>query len=96
MGRAGDRSPTGQGCEKLAVTVAEHLHILYPQVYTPLPFTRNESICKLGNVWPEFFQFVAFFLLTVGLLKIGATFLIHKNPSSAVGNGLGWFVPGIA
>lgn len=48
------------------------------------------------TIWPEFFQFIAFFLLTVGLLKIGATWLIHRNPSSSVGNGLGWFVPGIA
>ena len=47
-------------------------------------------------MWPEFFQFLAFFLLTVGLLKIGSTWLIHRNPSSALGSGLGWFVPGIA
>jgi hypothetical protein len=47
-------------------------------------------------VWPEFFQFLAFYLLTVGLLKIGSTFLLNKNPASSVGNGLGWFVPGIA
>ncbi len=48
------------------------------------------------NMWPEFFQFLAFFFVTVGMLKIGATWLIHKNASSALGNGLGWFVPGIA
>ncbi len=48
------------------------------------------------NVWPEFFQFLAFFLITVGLLKIGATFLIHRNAGSALGNGIGWFVPGVA
>lgn len=45
---------------------------------------------------PEFLQFVAFFLLTVGLLKIGSAWLIARNPGSALGNGLGWFVPGIA
>jgi hypothetical protein len=55
------------------------------------------GVYSLGHdVWPEFLQFMAFFLITVGLLKIGATWLIHKNPASAIGNGLGWFVPGIA
>ena len=47
-------------------------------------------------MWPEFLQFLAFFLLTVAALKVGATFLIHRNPGSVIGNGLGWFVPGIA
>ena len=47
-------------------------------------------------MWPEFVQFLAFFLITVGLLKIGATYLTHNNPGSALGNGLAWFVPGIA
>ncbi len=45
---------------------------------------------------PEFVQFLAFFLITVALLKIGATYLTHRNPSSTVGSGLAWFVPGIA
>ena len=45
---------------------------------------------------PEFLQFLAFFLLTVGLLKIGSTWLTHRNPGSAIGNGLAWFVPGLA
>ena len=48
------------------------------------------------TIWPEFFQFLAFYLITVGLLKIGSTWFLNKNPASAVGNGLGWFVPGIA
>lgn len=45
---------------------------------------------------PDFLQFLAFFLITVGLLKIGATWLLHADPGGALGNGLGWFVPGIA
>jgi len=45
---------------------------------------------------PEYAQYVAFFLITVALLKIGATYLTHNNPGSALGNGLAWFVPGIA
>lgn len=45
---------------------------------------------------PEFFQFTAFFLILVAALKIGATWLTHKNPGGAIGNGLAWFVPGIA
>ena len=45
---------------------------------------------------PEFTQFVAFFLLTVALLKIIATYITHNSPGSAIGNGLAWFVPGIA
>jgi len=47
-------------------------------------------------MWPEFIQFLAFFLITVGLLKIAATYLTHNSPNSAIGNGLAWFVPGIA
>lgn len=47
-------------------------------------------------MWPEFVQFLAFYLLTVGLLKIGSTFFLHRDPGSAIGAGLGWFVPGIA
>lgn len=47
-------------------------------------------------MWPEFLQFLFFFLLTVALLKVGATWLTHNNPGSALGNGIGWFVPGIA
>jgi hypothetical protein len=57
---------------------------------------RPEPVLRLQSVWPEFFQFLAFYLITVGLLKIGSTFLLNKNPASSVGNGLGWFVPGIA
>ncbi len=56
-------------------------------------------ICKPrreSTLWPEFLQYVAFFLLTVGLLKVGASFFIHRDPGSKLGNGLGWFVPGIA
>jgi hypothetical protein len=45
---------------------------------------------------PEFFQFLAFYMITVGLLKIGATYLTHQNPGGAIGNGLAWFVPGLA
>ena len=47
-------------------------------------------------MWPEFWQFLAFYAITVALLKISSAYLIHRNPSSAIGNGLGWFVPGIA
>lgn len=47
-------------------------------------------------MWPEFLQFLAFYLFTVAFLKIGATFLTHKNPGSVIGNGIGWFTPGIA
>jgi len=47
-------------------------------------------------MWPEFLQFLAFYLLTVGLLKIGSTYFLHRDPGSTLGNGLGWFVPGIA
>lgn len=47
-------------------------------------------------MWPEFLQYIAFFLLTVGLLKVGSTFFLHRDPASKIGNGLGWFVPGIA
>lgn len=45
---------------------------------------------------PEYVQFVAFYLITVALIKIGSTALTHRNPSSTVGNGLAWFGPGIA
>ena len=45
---------------------------------------------------PDFLQFLAFFLIAVAVLKIGSGYLIHRDPGSALGNGLGWFVPGIA
>jgi len=45
---------------------------------------------------PEFAQFLAFFFITVALLKIGAGYITHKSPGSAIGNGLAWFVPGLA
>ena len=41
---------------------------------------------------PEFGQFLAFFLITVALLKIGASFA-NRNGGNAIGNGLSWFVP---
>lgn len=44
-------------------------------------------------MWPEFMQFVAFFLLTVALLKIAAAKLAHSNPGSALASGLAWFIP---
>lgn len=47
-------------------------------------------------MWPEFVQWLTFFFLAVGGLKVGATFLLHRDPGSRLGNGLGWFVPGIA
>ena len=56
----------------------------------------NSPMFKVAGVWPEFLQWLAFYFLTVGLLKVGSAYFIHRNPSSAVGNGLGWFVPGIA
>jgi len=37
-------------------------------------------------MWPEFVQFLVFFLVTVGLLKVGATWLQHRNANSAIGN----------
>ena len=43
-------------------------------------------------MWPEYVQFVAFFLLTVGLLKIASAYLTDRNASSAAGNGLAWFL----
>lgn len=45
---------------------------------------------------PEYWQFLAFYLITVAALKIGATYFTHRNPSGALGTGLAWFVPGIA
>lgn len=42
-------------------------------------------------MWPEYLQFLAFYLLTVALIKIGAAYFSNRNPSSAVGNGLAWF-----
>lgn len=47
-------------------------------------------------MFPDWLQFLAFFFVTVGLLKIGATWLTHRDPGSSLGNGLAWFVPGIA
>lgn len=47
-------------------------------------------------MWPEWVQFAAFFLITVAALKILAAWMLHKNPGSAIGNGLAWFVPGLA
>jgi hypothetical protein len=44
---------------------------------------------------PDFLQFTAFFLLAVALLKIGSSYALHHGHST-LGNGLGWFVPGIA
>lgn len=64
----------------------------YSGALVPLAVTPKEGCF----IWPEFVQFLAFFLLTVAALKVGATFLIHRNPGSVIGNGLGWFVPGIA
>ena len=43
-------------------------------------------------MWPEYLQFLAFFLLTVGLLKIASAYLIDRNNGSAAGNGLAWFL----
>lgn len=42
---------------------------------------------------PEYVQFLAFFLITVGLLKIGSSYFTHRDPSSVIGNGLAWFIP---
>jgi hypothetical protein len=47
-------------------------------------------------VLPEFIQFGAFFLGWVALLKLISSYLLHRNASSSLGNGIGWFVPGIA
>ena len=47
-------------------------------------------------MFPEFVQFLAFFLITVAFLKITSAYLINRNPGSSLGNGLGWFVPGLA
>ena len=50
----------------------------------------------VGNVISEFAHSTAHFLIIVAFLKIVATYLIHRNASSSIGNGLGWFVPGVA
>jgi hypothetical protein len=50
----------------------------------------------MAAMWPEFFQFLAFYLIVTGLLKIGASYFTHKNPGGALGSGLAWFVPGQA
>lgn len=47
-------------------------------------------------MWPEFIQFLAFFLIAVAVLKIVGAWLLHNNPGSTIGNGLAWFVPGLA
>lgn len=41
---------------------------------------------------PEYVQFLAFYVITVALFKIGASFA-NRNGGNAVGNGLSWFVP---
>ena len=41
---------------------------------------------------PEYFQWLAFYVVTVALLKIGASFA-NRNGGNAIGNGLSWFVP---
>ena len=74
------------------------------KVYSRMVVTNRPGVVILDTIqpdwglpmWPEFIQFLAFFLLTVGLLKIAATYLTHQNPGSALGNGLAWFVPGLA
>ena len=47
-------------------------------------------------MWPDFLQFLAFFFLTVAALKVGSAWLVNRNPGSSLGNGLAWFVPGLA
>lgn len=44
---------------------------------------------------PDYLQFLSFFVLTVAFLKIGGAWLLHHGHST-LGNGLGWFVPGLA
>jgi hypothetical protein len=45
-----------------------------------------------GTFAPEWLQFVAFYLLTVAALKI-AQYWANRNGETALGNGVGWFVP---
>lgn len=45
---------------------------------------------------PDFLQFLAFYLIATAFLKILGSFLIHRDAGSALGRGVGWFVPGIA
>lgn len=44
-------------------------------------------------MWPEYLQFAAFFLLTVALLKIAASYFSDRSPGSALASGLAWFIP---
>ena len=44
-------------------------------------------------MWPEFLQFLAFFLIAVELHKITAAAIVNQNPGSAFGNALAWFDP---
>lgn len=49
------------------------------------------TLKEMPPVWPEYLQFLAFYLLTVALIKIAAAYFLDRNASSAVGNGLAWF-----
>lgn len=42
---------------------------------------------------PDYLQFLAFYLITVALLKIIAAALSNSSPGSALGAGLAWFIP---
>jgi len=37
-------------------------------------------------------HFTAMLLVTLAALKIAAAFFIHRNPDSAVGHGIDWFL----
>ena len=39
---------------------------------------------------------VAWYLFVVGLLKIVGAWLLNRDAGSAIGNGIAWFVPGLA
>ena len=45
---------------------------------------------------PEFLENVAWFLIVVAALKIVGSFLLSRDQGSALGNGIAWFVPGLA
>lgn len=55
-------------------------------------FRKCRGLMYKGAMLPDYIQFLSFFLISVALLKIAASFLAHNFPGSALADGLAWFV----
>jgi len=62
------------------------------QFVEPIGLTPAVSMATIRPVLHEAAYFMAMMLLSLAALKIATSYLLHRDSTSGLGNGLAWFL----